>query len=61
MTITKGAHAVKGFNGDMTVMDSRIAITKKYTFANRINCKNKALGRKLNNEYFDVRTKLDSN
>jgi hypothetical protein len=29
MTIINGAHAVKGFKGDITFIDRRIAITRK--------------------------------
>lgn len=68
MTMTRGAQAVRGLMGEMMVIDRRMAITRKYTLANRLNCRRRAsgikrclLGKKLSRVYLDVRTKLDSN
>jgi hypothetical protein len=55
----KGLHAVKGLRGEITLIDNKMAIMRKYTLARRINCKNKALGKKLMSVYLDVLIKLD--
>lgn len=61
MTMMSGAHAVKGFNGEMMSMESRMAMIRKYMLARRVNCNRRALGKKLRREYLEVRTKLVSN
>ena len=38
ITTTNGDHAVNGFNGLITLIDCKIPINKKYTFANLLNC-----------------------
>lgn len=42
ITIRSGAQAVRGFTGEMIGIDSRIEMMRKYTFANRLNCKSSA-------------------
>ena len=54
-TNIKGATAVIGVKGDMILIDCTIAIPRKKTFANRLNCDKRLSGRKLNLLYFVVR------
>jgi len=42
MTIISDAHAVSGLIGEMILMDSRMAMIRKYTLAKRLNCNSKA-------------------
>ncbi len=42
ITMMRGDHAVRGLSGDIILIESKIAMTKKYTFANLLNCKSKA-------------------
>lgn len=49
-----GATAVKGDNALMMVIDCRIAVTRKMTFAGRINWMARAFGRKFHAVYLVV-------
>lgn len=42
MTMIRGPHAVNGPIGEMILIDSNIAIIKKYTFASLLNCNSRA-------------------
>jgi hypothetical protein len=44
ITMIRGAHAVKGLIGEIILMERRIAITRKYTLAKRLNCSMRASG-----------------
>ncbi len=42
ITIIRGAQAVSGFKGVIAGNDIKIEITKKYIFANLLNCNSRA-------------------
>ena len=63
MPITKisGIHAENGFNGEIAGIDCSVAMTRKYTFAYRLNCKSKHNGKKFQIVYFEVFMKFEEN